>query len=161
MSLSTGQNAANTSDSVTLTCVSLPMCSESGERAMWCEGAATRHGAHLERVQCSTQWHAQRLHQPERNKTQQAAGGCTYCSGETTHTRNADDVTVTVQSQFRERLCVRRCLHLFSHITALLKYELFIFFDNSYNGCYWFTSWYKHQFPAYIVKTNVVTFVSI
>lgn len=94
--VSTSQNAANKSDCVMLTCVSPPLYSESGERALWCEGAATRHGAHLERVQCATQWHSQRLHQPERNKAQQAAGGRAYCSGET---RPKHHITIDSKSQ--------------------------------------------------------------
>lgn len=47
--------------------------SESRERLVRREGAAARHGAHLEGIQRPTQQHAQRLHQQARIPTQQAA----------------------------------------------------------------------------------------
>lgn len=63
------------------------LLSESGERPMWREGAAARHGAHLERVQRVPQCHPQRLHQQEWVPPQQTAGGRTHRAGTTGQTK--------------------------------------------------------------------------
>lgn len=64
--------------------------SESGERVVRREGAAARHGAHLEGIQRPAQQHAQRFHQQARITTQQAAGRRAHRQGDLHPIRKGD-----------------------------------------------------------------------